>query len=284
MSNIRYNNAGIEIIGGIAEHGFAGTNKGDKGKADAKADCKVCVDVKAVSPESCTNSPVAIGALGSGVVAKLPVVLAQFTIQAHVNSVIELPESAFEIKRINKRVKVTQCLLLQDTNVLFIKGFIRKNIEYATRLCSNSEGICGDIKHCTVDVPFSCTTPITFNGTPPLQPVGNTTTEFEYSAREDIDHPDFGAKDHLLSGDLRETNVITTEFFNELPFCDLISARIVEFDEQLQPVHPKDIVTPFEEKKFKRIEEKMVIFLTLRLLQNRQVAIAPYSGGIPTEC
>jgi hypothetical protein len=283
MSNIRYNNAGIEIIGGLAGHSIEGRDKGARGKGHAKPDFKVCADVKTVSPESCTNAPVAIGALGSGVVAKLPVVLAQFTIQAHVNSIIELPEFAFEIKRINKRVKVTQCLLLQDTNVLFIKGFIRKNIEYATRSCSNKEGFCGDIKHCTVDVPFSCTTPITFNGTAPLAPVGNTSTEFEYSARENIDHPDFGVKDHLLSGDLREKNVITTEFFNELPFCDLISARIVEFDEQLQPIHPDDIVTPFEEKKFKRIEEKMVIFLTLRLLQNRQVAISPYSGNIPCE-
>lgn len=78
-----------------------------------------------------------------------------------------------------------------------------------------------------------------------------------------------------MSGDLREHNQISTEFFNELPFCDLISSRIVEFDEQLMPEHPKDkdYVTPFEEKRFRRIEEKMVIFITLRLMQNRLVAV-----------
>ena len=80
---------------------------------------------------------------------------------------------------------------------------------------------------------------------------------------------------------MREHNQISTEFFNELPFCDLISARIVEFDEQLMPEPPRDknYVTPFEEKRFHRIEEKMVLFITLRLLQNRLVAVPAVAGA-----
>lgn len=270
MSYFRYNQSNIEIINAGAK----------KAEVDAKAHAKVdCVDVDSLDSDSCVNTPESIAALGSGAVAKVPVVLAQLTVQAHVNSVITLPEYAFEIKRIRKNLKITQCLLIQDTNILFLKGFIRKNIEYSTRDESNAEGFCGDIKHVTVDVPFNCTTPITYNGIAPLQPVASTSTEFAYQKREEIFHPDFSEKDELQSADLREHNQISTEFFNELPFCDLVSARIVEFDEQLMPVQPREYVTPFEEKRFRRIEEKMVIFITLRLLQNRLVAIPSVAGA-----
>jgi hypothetical protein len=280
MSYIRYNNAGIEILNG------AGKKIIVDNKSEAKADAKVShVDVESLDTDNCVNYPVPIAALGSGAVANLPVVLAQLTVQANVNSVITLPEYAFETKQIKKRLKITQCLLIQDTNILFIKGFIRKNIDYSTRESSNAEGFSGDIKHVTVDVPFSCTTPVTYNGIAPVAPIANTSTEFQYQKREEIHHPDFSEKDHLLSGDLREHNQISTEYFNELPYCDLVSARIVEFDEQLMPEHPydKNYVTPFEEKRFRRIEEKMVVFITLRLLQKRLVAV-PAVAGTTDDC
>lgn len=265
MSQVRYTGRELEVL----NHAFQ--------RAEVK---KVCAEVEARETENCVNVPVPIQGI-CGVVARVPVVLAEFTVQAHVNAVIELPEYVFEIKRIQKRLKITQCLLIQDTNVLFIKGFVRKNIEYATRSCSNAQGFCGDVRHCTVDVPFSCTTPVTFNGIAPLPPVFSTSQEFIYSKQEPIFHPDFSEKDHLLSGDLRETNLITTEFYNELPYCDIVSSRIVEFDEQLQPISPRCADMPFEEKYFRRIEEKMVIFVTLKLLQNRQISIPPAAAFGP---
>ncbi|KXG76119.1 CsxC family protein [Thermotalea metallivorans] len=234
-----------------------------------------CVKVTGGTTSDCVNQPVPITSLRSGAIVKIPVVLAELTVQINVDSIIDLPEPAWEIKNIKKHVKITQCLLLQDTNMLFIKGFVRKNIDYTTRECSNSQGFCGDIKHCTVDVPFSCTTPVNFNGIAPIPPVPRTKTEFEYFKRQDLSGPGFAEKDELLSGDLSEFNQISTEYFNELPFCELISSRIVEFDEFLNPIHPKFIKAPFEEKFFRSIEEKMVIFLTLKILQNRQVAIPP---------
>jgi hypothetical protein len=129
MSYVRYNNANIEIVNAAGKKFHQNTVK-----PDGKADIKVArVDVKSLDTDHCDNTPVSIAALGSGSVAKVPVVLAQLTVQANVNSVITLPEYAFEIKRIKKNLKITQCLLIQDTNILFIKGFIRKNIEYSTR-------------------------------------------------------------------------------------------------------------------------------------------------------
>ena len=234
-----------------------------------------CVKVEGNTPADCVNSPVPVEPLVGGTVVKIPVVLAELTVQINVDTIIDLPEFAWEIKDIKKHLKITQCLLLQDTNVLFIKGFVRKNIQYATRICSNTQGFCGDIRHCTVDVPFSCTTPVFFNVTEPLNPIPRTAVEFEYLKEQKLSGPKFAEKDKLLSGDLSEFNQISTEFFNELPFCELINSRIVEFDELLDRKHADGFKIPFEEKKFKSIEEKMVISLTLKILQNRQVAIPP---------
>lgn len=79
----------------------------------------------------------------------------------------------------------------------------------------------------------------------------------------------------MLAGDLSEFNQISTEFFNELPFCELISSRIVEFDEYINREKLLGKKVPFEGKEFFSIEEKMVISLTLKILQNRQVAVPP---------
>ncbi|KAB3531577.1 hypothetical protein F8153_05225 [Alkaliphilus serpentinus] len=236
------------------------------------------VEVKGGTVNSCENTPVPINANTAGAVAKLPVVLAELNVQFNVSSTIKLPELALDIKRIRKTLKITQCLLLQDTNVLFIKGFVRKNIEYSTPgWCSNPYGLCGEIRHCTVDVPFDCTTPITFNGNDPLPIIGTSNDEFVYLRSQEINRPEYAEKDRLLSSDLSEINLISTEYYNELPYCDLISSRIVEFDEHLDRT-TANYRLPVGEKLFREIEEKMVIFLTIKLLQNQQVAIAPIVG------
>ncbi|MFA5523549.1 MAG: hypothetical protein WDA24_04250 [Tissierellales bacterium] len=259
------------------------------GKQEINSACKpgksVCADVHATTLVDAVNNPVGLAPITSGVVAKIPVVLAELTVQVNIDSINELPEPAIEIKKIKKHLKITQCLLLQNTNMLFVKGFVRKNIEYATLGCSNAKGICGDIKHCTIDVPFKFTTPIEFNGIAPAPVRNRAEAEFEYFRERDIFGPDFADKDRLLSGDLSEFNQTTTEYFNELPFCELISSRIVEFDEYLNPTKPHKATVPFEERIFNRIEEKVVIYITLKLLQKRQVAIGAVAGTTcPQDC
>lgn len=233
------------------------------------------VSVEGGTMDSCVNTPVDIQAITSGVVAKIPVVLAELTLRVNINSIIKLPEFAYEIKDIKKRVKVTQCFLVRETGMVFIKGFIRKNIQYATRIGSTNKSLYGDIKHFTADIPFTCTTDVIFNGIPPAPVVDSTSNEFVYSMKQDLMGKNFGTKDKLLSSDLTEFNQVSTEFFNELPYCDLVSATIVELDEALNPTFPPYKEVPFEERRFERIEEKMVLDLTIKILQDRQVSIGP---------
>ena len=244
-----------------------------------------CVNVTGGTQQSCASNPTEIVPnVITGVIAKIPVTLAEFSVQVNLDSIITLPEPALEIKDIKKKVKVTQCLLLQPTNVLFIKGFIRKNIDYATLGCANTEGACGDIRHCTVDVPFKCTTTVNFNGAQPLDLFFNSSNEFGFFRKQPLKGPGFADKDQLLSSDFSEFNQVTQEFFNELPFCELINARVVEYDEYLNRTRPKGVTLPFEEKLFRQVEEKAVVFITLKILQNQQVEIPPCDPTTVFDC
>ncbi|MEW6065219.1 MAG: CsxC family protein [Bacillota bacterium] len=245
---------------------------------------RACVEsINRRNVQDCENTPVTITGLTTGVTAKIPVVLAELAVQINLASVIKLPEKAMGIKDIGKRVKLTQCLLLLDPGeqippVLFLEGFVRKNITYASRGCANDKGICGDIRHCAVDVPFNCTTTVEFI-TDPILPIINTSAEFEYIRKQALPTRNFAEKDELLSGDFSEFNQATEEFYNELPYCELVSSRIVEYDEFINRTRPCGDL-PIEEIEFSVIEQKMVILLTIKVLQKQQVSIPPFSDAL----
>lgn len=232
-----------------------------------------CASVEGNVVDNCENTTITPTGVSTGVIAKIPVVLSELDLQFNISSMINLPEPALEVKDITKKLKITQCMLLQPTNILFVKGYIRKNIDYSTGTCSNIQGVCGEVHHCTVDVPFECSTAIDFF-TEPEDLILNTKSEFEYSKVSKLPNQYFAEKDKLLSGDLSEFNQFMTEDFNELPYCELINARIFEFDEYIGRKIPCNANLPFGEKFFSQIEEKMVVRLRIKLLQNKQVNIS----------
>jgi len=240
---------------------------------DVKVQQVSCIDVS--NNETlcgCPNTPVnpIPGAL-TFAIAKVPVVLAEVTVKFNVLSDIEFHEYINEIKEIKKHLRITQSILIGNTNVLFVKGFIRKNIMYGVDdTCTTLAGFCGDIEHCTVDVPFEFTTDINNFITPPAQIVNNARNEFQF-LREGTLPNSFAEKDRLLSGDFTEFNQESTEYFNELPYIELISSRIVEYDEFInrRELNPPQI----GEIEFNRLEEKMVVYVTFKVLQKRQVRI-----------
>ena len=76
------------------------------------------------------------------VVVKIPVVLVETNITIPVEATITLDQTVMEIKRIKKNVFLTQSRLIpfsqdnrENTGIVFIEGFVRKNIEYATQTC-----------------------------------------------------------------------------------------------------------------------------------------------------
>ncbi|MCU9614536.1 DUF3794 domain-containing protein [Caldibacillus lycopersici] len=223
------------------------------------------------------NKPVQPHAIQKAYV-KVPVVLGETTIQIDMDAKIEFPEPVLEIKKIKKHLKLTQCRLLLPTNKLFIKGFVRKNIQYATPKKADGHQVLSSIHSLTVDIPFEAVTEIDFLNKPHFHSNPDT-NDFTFFSSSKLPKG-FSQKEHLLSGDFSQYDQISGEVFNELPYCELLYSKFIEYDEALDRemgvVYGPDgelINAPFEEGTFTKIEEKMVVELTLKVLQKQQVHI-----------
>ncbi|WCK56187.1 DUF3794 domain-containing protein [Aneurinibacillus sp. Ricciae_BoGa-3] len=234
----------------------------------------------------CKSTPVEPTHVKSDVIIKVPVVLAELDVQIDMHARIDFPmgQNVLEIKKIKKRVKVTQCRLLLPTNKLFIAGFVRKNIQYAANPMvelpptpsTMTTELLSTINSLTVDVPFECVTPIHKFLAKPLMPKFNKRKEFDFLVSKPLSGGiGFPEKDELMSTDLSQFHQESSEFFNEMVFCELVSADITEWDESLNrmPITGTTGITRIEEGTFTQLSEKMILELTLKVLQNQQVRV-----------
>ncbi|MDP4144610.1 MAG: hypothetical protein Q8936_09075 [Bacillota bacterium] len=234
--------------------------------------------VKARTLTECSGQDIKPTGTKMPLVAKIPVVIAEKEVQIDVEATIELEKPAIEIKRIKKDLFLTQCKLIpmvgmkhEDGNKfgkLFLAGFIRKNIEFATADCVEEGVVSGEIKHTTVDVPFECVTAIEFD-VPPVIRTRATTKEIELF--KDNNNCDCECDEGVLSKVMCEQNFEDSIGFTEKPFCELEEVKIFEVDIHkddchMEHKHPKV-------KTFKNVVEKMVVFVTIKVLQVQQVKI-----------
>ena len=244
---------------------------------DYKTVTEHCTNVTSQVQPLTKQTPVTPDVIKFGdVVVKIPVVLAETNITIPVEATITLDEPAMEVKRIRKNVFLTQSRIIpfsqdnsQDTGILFIAGFIRKNIEYATKTCTTNgtSNVCGDIRHCTVEVPFNFTTRINFireaifaeNTTP-------SELEFFTDKLRGCDH----CSDPVIGRNPCDQSLFFTENFNEKPFTELVRADITEVDIHTDPC--LNCKSPTEQS-FTKLTEKVVVNLTLKILQKQQVKI-----------
>ena len=210
--------------------------------------------IRSATIQECIADEVGVVAIpGSGTIIKVPVLLQKLTVQIPTHGKIEFPkeEHVLEIKDIKKRVFLSQCKLINgpgnDTGSLFISGFVRQNIQYASNpiSCKRSE-IQTNIKSLTVNVPFECYSTIESFLTHPVGPFFNTRKEFNFMISTPL--PDgYPEKDELLSDDLSEFGQQSTQYFNELPYCELVKADIIEIDQSLNR-KPGKIIKPSHDK------------------------------------
>ncbi|MDR3597369.1 CsxC family protein [Clostridium sp.] len=222
----------------------------------------------AVTPDIIPAGPVFV---------KIPIILAETNITIPVEATITLDQAAREIKRIKKNVFLTQSRLIPfsttpvtpGTGILFIAGFVRKNIEYATQTCitAGTPNFCGDIRQCTVEVPFNFTTRVTFLR-PPVFTENTTPSELEFFTDE-LQGCDICA-DPVLGRNPCDQSFLFTENFNEKPFVELVNAVVTEVDIHKNPTASCTIPT---EQFFNTITEKLIVNLTLKVLQKQQVRI-----------
>ncbi len=189
---------------------------------------------------------------------KIPRVLAEFVIQIDSESKIRLNEPAYEIKRVEKQVFLTQCRYIPPTNKVFLEGYIRKNIEYAAKTCTRGHSIAGTIKDTTVHVPFKAYTKVDFQGKKP-QIIPNP--------------PPMVARyfdEKRMGKDIREADRSNVEIFNEPVFCELEWSAIYDADINDKGVPIGHIMN---EEEFQEFTDKSVLYLCIKLLQKQQVCI-----------
>jgi hypothetical protein len=238
---------------------------------------KTCVTVNTQAEtitEAIDITPTSICA--GNVVVKLPVVLAETNITIPVEATITLDHVAMEIKRTKKNVFLTQSRLIpfsQDsrscTGILFVAGFVRKNIEYTTQTCpsSTSVNVCGDLRHCSVQIPFNFTTRVTFLR-PPI--FNENTIESELELFTDKLEGCDSCEDPVLGRNPCDQSFFFTEFFNEKPYVELVRADVTEIE-----IHTNSDSScrTSTEQRFTQLTEKIVVNLTLKVLQNQQVRV-----------
>ncbi|APQ74525.1 TPA: hypothetical protein PTW95_000384 [Clostridium botulinum] len=221
------------------------------------------------------------------VVAKIPVVLAEKEIQIDVESKTRLKEKFLEIKRIKKDVFLTQCELIPRAGViengvprtakLFISGFIRKNIEFATADCIKDDVVSGEIKHTTEKIPFTCVTEVRYI-TPPVLANRERQREMELFCSERQCEQECNCEEEKLGRLTCQEFLEDSITLVEKPFCELLGARIFEADIQRKPCFEKGV------KVFDELVEKMVVFIRVKVLQLQQVTVGDPNNGSEDGC
>ncbi|CRK82947.1 CsxC family protein [Neobacillus massiliamazoniensis] len=206
---------------------------------------------------------------------KVPVVLAEPTVQIPIEATIDLEILTTEIKRVKKNVFLDQVKIVPEapfTRVvgtdfftfsrakLFIAGHIRKNIEYTAAggpitPCTTS------LRDAVFDIPFT------------------GFTELSTTAGTLINLPILGINETSESSFLSDTNNLNARLdkfffnnlvkFNEQPFGELVAANFFELD--FSPVEPP------AEGTFITLTEKTILELTVKVLQTQQLAITATS-------
>ena len=193
------------------------------------------------------------------------------TVSIPAETIFTLPTKALELKKIRKNLKITQCRFFnfsppvsgkpQDTPKLFLSGFVRKDIQYSEPTYQTAHTVAGTIKDFVVDVPISCVVDL---GRRLVIPPTLFSQQLEYEFLSEKALPSgFSPKDHLMSGDISELNMVSTEFLNQLPTCKLVYSQINEMDDAIdrQPLK----CGPFEEGTFKTVQEKMIVLIQIQL-------------------
>lgn len=224
----------------------------------------------------CSNEMVTPEGRKGPVVAKVPVVISEPVVQIDVEAKISLDDDAFEIKKIKKNLFVTQCKLIDidgDYGKLFLGGFVRKNIEYATAdyTCDENKTISGEIKHKTVNIPFRCVTKVYYVVPPEMCDKGYAK---EYAMYSDSVAGDSYCDQKIIGRHPCEQNFKHFECFNEKVYCELEDVKIFE-DDIHKNTKPLGCKFPHEQI-FDGLIEKMVILVKLKLLQKQQVHVPGY--------
>ncbi|MBP2078009.1 CsxC family protein [Oceanobacillus polygoni] len=255
-------------------HSYITKNNVKQDTSPSKVNCEVKSRTEVQLPDT-PSTPVVNPDLTDAFI-KVPLVLAETTLQVVVEADIPLDPPACEIKRVLKDVFLTQCKLvpvgpfteINDSGFftsegakLFVEGYIRKNIEYAPAGCNSA------LRTLTAKVPFSGFADLT-----------GDLMNFPIFGFGDQRRAQFLDPKHGESPRLDKYYFQNSVIYNEQPYCELISAEFFELD--FSP-HSSDSHKGKHSynNSFSKLREKIVTDLTLKVLQVQQIPLTINGGG-----
>ena len=192
------------------------------------------------------------------------------TISIPAESVITLPTKALEIKKIRNNLMITENCFFNcippvpgtpgDTPKLFLRGNVRKDIQYSEAVRQTTTAVEAVIKDFVIDIPISFVIDL---GSRFLFPTIRYDQQQEYGFAKSPLSSGFSCKDQRLSSDTIEFNALSQKFYNSLLNCQLIFSQINEMDDALDRVPLHD--GPPNESVFKTLQGKMIILIQLKL-------------------
>ncbi|MBU3206656.1 hypothetical protein KPL33_06660 [Clostridium algidicarnis] len=234
----------------------------DKENMERKKRCdSIVVDSEVLSTcSSKCHTP--MGSTGP-LIAKIPVILSDVEVEINVESEIELEKTDItdiNVINIDKEVFVKECKLIPYTNKLFIEGYVQKNIQVSNNDCTNKASEDNKIEYTVINSPFKCVTEIEFFKKP----------LYGESYKERLNSLD---KNTLCKNNKEDSWVHYSKLYEPV-YCEYQYAKILEAD----IFDNEDYGTKYlqEEKKCKKILEKMVIFIRIKVIQNQQVFIPEF--------
>ena len=212
-----------------------------------------------------------------GIFVKLPVILAETYITIPVEATIKLDGVIMEIKEIKNNIFLNKSRLIPfsssiialNSGILFIEGFIKKNIQYVAENSTNVEtaNIYGNIRNCIVEVPFSFTTRIDLLRLP-IFIEKTTPSELEFFTNKIQKRSN--CRNSAFGRNSCEESFVYREVFNEKPFVELVKVTFIETDIYKNEILNQDIPNG---KKFTEITGKTIVNLTLKVLQKQQLKV-----------
>ena len=219
--------------------------------------------------KNCPNEEIEISALTSGVVSKIPVMLAALKVKINIDSSIEFSEPLFQIKEVINKINVHKCTLMYDTDILFIKGSIKKDIKYYTSTCCTDSGVCGEVQTLTINIPFKCSTLVKYNIMKPEKIIESTLKKFKCVKNHDYLSNYVTENEEIVYEDI---NQAIAEYYNEAPYCEIVSSEIVEAERLIESKTSVNNSVE-QELEINAIEWEGTLYVTIWILQNRLVAI-----------
>ncbi|URZ03249.1 hypothetical protein [Clostridium felsineum] len=199
-------------------------------------------NVSAKMLKECKSDLVKFSIKAGFIPVRMPVIITEVVVNTDIENVIKLEGPIINIDSVKRRIKLQDCRLIAEANKLFLSGIVIKSIQYSRRKLGGNASISGEVRNITINIPFKCVTRVKYIVKPIISDRNRNLKIVDRN------------KDTTLMESYRE---------EEKVYCELVSAKFQELN-----IAEKDGV-----EKFKRIKQKMVMHLTLRLVQNQTLFV-----------